>query len=203
MKQIHPIAYKFMIGVMALATIYALLLMRGHDHHTHEVDGILITGHDDHMHVTYQPILDIESTSIQRITAYFMADQTVLSIYDGALSVGSLASDCTEMKEWATYSFEPLFEEELSEREYRELRNLYSRITPDFRIDTLPQGEDYGLAEPHGCIAIQTEGEQIFLQFGRQSAQGFSRYLQINRQEPVYVVSRYFYTELENLVNRN
>ncbi|MCC5942689.1 MAG: DUF4340 domain-containing protein [Balneolaceae bacterium] len=203
MKNIHPTALKFAIGALILGLVYVLLVLFENVHHTHEEDGVVIQGHEDHMHVTYQPVFEIEPTEIQSITAYFPAERAVISIRDGMMTAGQLSSDCTDLRDWSAHQIQADREEQLTEREYREFRNLYSKITPDFRINTLPEGEDYGLLNPDGCISIQTEDEQYFFQFGRQSAQGFSRYMRINRMEPVYVVSRYFYTELQNFIERD
>ena len=203
MNKLHPAAVKILLGAFLLGIIYLLLITSGSDHDLHEEDGIHIEGHEDHQHVTYRPVVDVESETIVMISAYLPHTQTKITIYDGLLKTGHINSDCTDFRDWAISSFEPVYQEELSEREFRELRNLYSRITPDFRIETLPEDEDYGLTNPDGCLIIQTDNRQYFLQFGRQSTQGFSRYLRVNQEEPVYVVSRYFYTELQLLAQRD
>lgn len=205
MKNIHPAAYKFVFGALLLGAIYSVLLIGDteNDSHTHQEEGVIVLGHEDHMHVTYQPVFELEPSTIQSITAYFPHLEFAVSISNEKKRTAYLQSDCLSINEWTSELSDFESETALTEREYREFRNLYSKITPDFRIDNLPEGEDYGLSEPDGCIAIQTEGEKLILHFGRQSAQGFSRYLRLNIQEPVYVVSRYFYTELENLAENN
>ncbi|TVR28021.1 MAG: DUF4340 domain-containing protein [Balneolaceae bacterium] len=200
MKRINNAAKRSMMATGITIIVYLGVLFLKPDPHVHADEGLEIMGHDDHIHVVYRPVFELSPASINSIVAYFPELQTQVQIFGRAAQAGQMVSSCREMREWATQTPADYLETELSEREARELRNLYSKITPDFRITSPPPGETYGLQDPAGCVVIQTEEDRIFLQFGRESAQGFSRYMRVNGGEQIYIVSRYFYTTLTELI---
>ncbi len=184
-------------GVTAM--LYLLVVLFKPAPHFHSDEGLDILGHDDHIHVVYRAVYELDPADIESVTAYFPDKQAVVRIEGGRAMTGRINSGCGEVREWATRYPETYREWELPERDARELRNLYSKITPDFRITSPPEGETYGLHSPDGCMLIEASGERIFLQFGRESAQGYSRYLRVNGGEHLFIVSRYFYTTLEEM----
>ncbi len=192
--ELHSVAKKLMLAVAGLFFLFLIVRFIDTSPHHHHTEGIEIQGNDDHIHVIYSSVYDLEPKSIQSITAYFPAQNRRLFFEEDRIEISSLQSSCRDIREWVTHSPEVIRQITLTNREATELRNLYSNINPDFRIDQVPANEDYGLPEPEGCIYIYTENDQIFLQFGTETAQGFSRYMRINRTEPVYIVSRYFFT---------
>lgn len=193
-------------SILATAGLFLLFLaVRFTDTspHHHHSEGIEIQGHEDHIHVIYSSVYELEPEKIHTITAYFPQHNARLFFENNRIIISNLQSSCRDIHEWVTHSPEVNYQIELTEREATELRNLYSNINPDFRIDQIPAGEDFGLPEPEACIYLQTEQEQIFLQFGIESAQGFSRYMRINQTEPVYIVSRYFFTTFKEFLSES
>jgi|GEM_PF-1464612 len=199
MKGINNTARRSMMASGITIVAYLLVLLLKPDPHHHSDGGLEIMGHDDHIHVVYSAVFELDPASIESIVAYFPELQAQVRISESAAQAGQMNSSCSQMREWATQTPADYRETELPEREARELRNLYSKITPDFRIKSPPPGETYGLHDPVGCVVVQTEEDRIFLQFGRESAQGYSRYMRVNGGEQIYIVSRYFYTTLTEL----
>ena len=200
--ELHPAAKKSVLATAGLFLLFLAIQFTDTSPHHHHSEGIEIQGHEDHIHVIYRSVYELEPEQIQTITAYFPQQHARLFFEDNRIEISNLQSSCRDIREWVTHSPEANRHIELTEREATELRNLYSNINPDFRIDQIPAGEDFGLPEPEACIYLQTEQEQIFLQFGIESAQGFSRYMRINQTEPVYIVSRYFFTTFKEFLSK-
>lgn len=199
MRELNRAARQSLIGAVLTIAAYLLVLIFSPEPHYHSDEGLEIMGHDDHIHVVYRAAFELDPASIRSITAYFPVEESLVRIADDHAIIGQMISGCGEVREWATSYPDNYTELQLPEREARELRNLYSKITPDFRITSPPEGETYGLNDPSGCFLIETDDERIFLQFGRESAQEYSRYMRINGGEQVYIVSRYFYTTLSEM----
>lgn len=190
------------IGFAGISVLlYLLVKIFTGDAHYYSDDGTLVEGHEDHIHVVYQSIYDIEPSSITAITAYLPSSETRIRIIENKMIKDRMESSCHEVSEWFTSMTQTSTEIELSNREATELRNLYSNIQPDFRISVPQAGETYGLTNPEGCAVIESKGEQIFLQFGIEAPQGYSRYMRINRSEQIYLVPRYFYSTIAELMH--
>ena len=201
MRELNKAARQCLFGAGLTIAAYILVLLFSPDPHFHTDEGVEVMGHDDHIHVMYRAVFELDPVSIESITAYFPEQETLVRIEGDRAISGQMSSGCGEVREWATTYPDQYKEWQLAEREARELRNLYSKITPDFRITAPPEGETYDLPDPPGCILIETASERVFLQFGRESAQGYSRYMRVNEGEQVYLVSRYFYTTISEIAD--
>lgn len=199
MRQLNSAAKKSAAGAGFTIAAYILVLLFSPEPHYHSDDGMDIMGHDDHIHVVYSALFELDPASVTSLSAYFTDQKLAVRVEGDRAIYGFMESGCGEVRQWATAYPQNYTEIQLPEREARELRNLYSKITPDFRISVPPEGEHYGFPNPSGCILIETDSDRVFLQFGRESAQGYSRYMQIDGREQVYIVSRYFYTTLPEL----
>ncbi len=180
--------------------LYGVIKLLAGDAHFHAEVGTMVEGHEDHIHVVYQPVYEIDPSSVTAITAYIPEFGTRIRMIDNRLIKDRMDSSCREVSEWFTNVTESSSEIELSNREATELRNLYSNIQPDFRISVPQEGETYGLTNPEGCAVIESSGQQFFLQFGIEAPQGYTRYMRINMGEQIYVIPRYFYSTLAELI---
>jgi len=196
MKGINNAAKRSIMASGITIVAYLLVILLKPDPYHHSDDRMDIMGHDDHIHVVYSAVFELDPSFIESIVAYFPEMQTQVRIFGRIAQAGQINSSCDEIGEWATHTPADYRETELPEREARELKNLFSKIKPDFRITSPSPGETYGLDNPAGCVVVQTEADRIFLQFGRESAQGYSRYMRLNKGEQIFIVSRYFYTSL-------
>lgn len=180
--------------------LYGVIKLLAGDAQFHAEVGTMVEGHEDHIHVVYQPVYEIDPSSVTAITAYIPEFGTRIRMIDNRLIKDRMDSSCREVSEWFTNVTESSSEIELSNREATELRNLYSNIQPDFRISVPQEGETYGLTNPEGCAVIESSGQQFFLQFGIEAPQGYTRYMRINMGEQIYVIPRYFYSTLAELI---
>jgi len=203
-----------LVLVVLLGLVYAGIRKsgahHGDDHHGHH-------HHGGHQTITYEPVLGATAEEVLVIEVMHIGAGEMLRVSADGMAQYEGVVGCEGPADVAAMR---LLRETTDLRVYGRWQTFFSRMTPDGHIDVSRNGntlgasslrnaevaavETYGLSEPVGCVRITvmrgSSTEALTLQFGDSTAQGLSQYMRIFGSSNIWLIPRYFWTEVVDVM---
>lgn len=163
--------------------------------------GAEIEGLDEYIHTSDKTVVDIMPNEITSVHAYLTREEVQIRFEYGQFFHGVLRSNCSEPGEWADEAAVPSEEINLNEQEAADFLMAYAEIKPEYYLDDNINLGEPGLDKPEGCVVIRTDTAEFLFWIGNEHQQSGYRYLKVDGESRIYLVSNRVYTHLENFIN--